>query len=114
MIHKICIFILILKNSHVEILFSSGPEESEPGTADTSLNEADTSLASQSGPNYAFVDPTTEDTMIVQFVLGCRTATREIIEEEEGEEEGKEKNEKEEVRIFLIFGPLILFYLETV
>ena len=29
----------------------TGPEDSEPGTADTSLNEGDTSLASQSGIN---------------------------------------------------------------
>ena len=64
------------------LLLYLGPEDSEPGTADTSMNEGDISIASQSGPNYAFVDPSSEDTMIVQIVLGCRTATREIDEEE--------------------------------
>merc|ERR1712079_81650 len=37
-----------------------------------------------SGPNYAFIDPTAEDTMIVQFILASRTGTRE--EEEETQE----------------------------
>ena len=35
------------------------------------------------GPNYAFIDPTAEDTMIVQFLLASRIGTREVEEEEE-------------------------------
>merc|ERR1712066_318938 len=36
----------------------------------------------QSGPNYAFVDVTAEDTMIVQFLLSSRMGTRELEDDE--------------------------------
>merc|ERR1712203_1168936 len=36
-----------------------------------------------SGPNYAFIDPTAEDTMIVQFILASRKGTREVDDSEE-------------------------------
>ena len=36
----------------VNFLLFLGPDDSEPGTADTSLNEGDTSLASQSGSKF--------------------------------------------------------------
>ena len=35
-----------------------------------------------SGPNYAFIDPTAEDTMIVQFILASRKGTREVDDSE--------------------------------
>lgn len=41
----------------------------------------DDALGAGSGPNYAFIDPTAEDTMIVQFILASRTGTREVEEE---------------------------------
>ncbi len=43
----------------------------------------------QSGPNYAFIDPTAEDTMIVQFILATRMGTRELESDTEDEEEKK-------------------------
>merc|ERR1712073_6616 len=46
----------------------------------------DDALGAGSGPNYAFIDPTAEDTMIVQFILASRTGTREVEEEEETQE----------------------------
>ena len=59
-----------------------------------------------SGPNYAFIDPTAEDTMIVQVILASRTGTREIADEDkkpeeepikaDAKEELKEKGVKEE------------------
>jgi chromodomain-helicase-DNA-binding protein 7 len=36
----------------------------------------------QAGPNYAFIDPTAEDTMIVQYILTSRTGTRELEDSE--------------------------------
>ena len=48
-----------------------------------------------SGPNYAFIDPTAEDTMIVQVILASRTGTREIAEEEKKPEELKVEAKKE-------------------
>ena len=48
-----------------------------------------------SGPNYAFIDPTAEDTMIVQVILASRTGTREVAEEEKKPEEPKAVPEAE-------------------
>ena len=48
-----------------------------------------------SGPNYAFIDPTAEDTMIVQVILASRTGTREVAEEEKKPEEPKAVSEAE-------------------
>ena len=42
-----------------------------------------------SGPNYAFIDPTAEDTMIVQVILASRTGTREIADDDKKPEEPK-------------------------
>merc|ERR1712130_348699 len=74
-----------------------GPE-GVPESGENSLGP-DESLAG-SGPNYAFIDPTAEDTMIVQIILASRTGTREVAEEEEEEvkkeEPKEEKPEKEE------------------
>jgi hypothetical protein len=39
----------------------------------------------QSGPNYAYVDPTAEDTMVVQLILASRMGTRELESDEEDE-----------------------------
>ena len=38
------------------------------------------------GPNYAFVDPTAEDSMIVQLILRSRMGTRELESDEEDED----------------------------
>ena len=38
-----------------------------------------------SGPNYAYVDPTAEDTMVVQLILASRMGTRELESDEEDE-----------------------------
>ena len=48
-----------------------------------------------SGPNYAFIDPTAEDTMIVQVILASRTGTREVAEEEKKPEQPKAVPEAE-------------------
>ena len=55
------------------------PAESKVPPSDAS-NEA-----SQSGPNYAYVDPTAEDTMVVQLILASRMGAREIESDEEDE-----------------------------
>merc|ERR1712130_290064 len=65
-----------------------GPEES----AENSLGP-DENLA-QSGPNYAFIDPTWEDTMIVQLILAGRTGSRELADDDE--EVKKEVTKEEE------------------
>merc|ERR1712098_249404 len=66
-----------------------GPEES----AENSLG-GDENLA-QSGPNYAFIDPTAEDTMIVQIILASRTGSRELADDDE---EVKKEVTKEEMK----------------
>ena len=38
--------------------------------------------STQAGPNYAFIDPTAEDTMIVQYILTSRMGTRELEDSE--------------------------------
>merc|ERR1712226_1200854 len=48
-------------------------------SADNSLLlDGDVVSSGQSGPNYAFIDPTAEDTMIVQYILTSRMGTREL------------------------------------
>ena len=49
--------------------------------------EADVVSSGQAGPNYAFIDPTAEDTMIVQYILTSRTGKREL-EDSEVRDEG--------------------------
>merc|ERR1712227_278816 len=68
-----------------------GPE-GVPESGENSLGPDD---VPGSGPNYAFIDPTAEDTMIVQIILASRTGTREVAEEQE-EEVKKEEPEKED------------------
>ena len=61
-----------------------GPiKDPEAKPAENSL-PADGELVSstQAGPNYAFIDPTAEDTMIVQYILTARTGTRELEDSE--------------------------------
>ena len=71
-----------------------GPEGAVEST-ENSLGGADDALAG-SGPNYAFIDPTAEDTMIVQFILASRMGTRELAEEEpQVKEEAKVEVAKE-------------------
>merc|ERR1712072_725616 len=51
---------------------STVPGSTVPGTpAENAVIES-----SQSGPNYAFIDPLAEDTMIVQYILASRMGTR--------------------------------------
>ena len=66
-----------------------GPEESAENSLgpDENLNP--------SGPNYAFIDPTAEDTMIVQIILASRTGTRELADDDEAvKKEVKKEEEK--------------------
>ena len=65
---------------------SLGPEATMEST-ENSLGPDDAG----SGPNYAFIDPTAEDTMIVQIILASRTGTREV--EDEPEEPAKKEEE---------------------
>merc|ERR1712012_1144803 len=53
--------------------------------------------STQSGPNYAFIDPTAEDTMIVQYILTSRMGSREL-EDSEDESELPKAEVKEEVK----------------
>merc|ERR1712173_466000 len=53
--------------------------------------------STQSGPNYAFIDPTAEDTMIVQHILTSRMGSREL-EDSEDESELPKAEVKEEVK----------------
>merc|ERR1712038_1544451 len=53
--------------------------------------------STQSGPNYAFIDPTAEDTMIVQYILTSRMGSREL-EDSEDESELPKTDVKEEVK----------------
>ena len=86
-----------------------GPDGAMEST-ENSLGAED--VGAGSGPNYAFIDPTAEDTMIVQFILASRKGTREVDDSEEDktkvktsengnaeahvEEKEGEKEEKEE------------------
>merc|ERR1712228_568998 len=58
---------------------SSAPGTTVPGTPAEGTLDASTN---QSGPNYAFVDVTAEDTMIVQYILKTRMGTRELEDDE--------------------------------
>merc|ERR1712066_566040 len=59
---------------------SSAPGTTVPGTPAEGTLDASTN---QSGPNYAFVDVTAEDTMIVQYILSSRMGTRELEDDEQ-------------------------------
>ena len=61
-------------------------EPPTPASTDGKIppDEASNEL-SQSGPNYAYVDPTAEDTMVVQLILASRMGTRELESDEEDE-----------------------------
>ena len=51
--------------------------------AENAEAEGDLAVPSgQAGPNYAFIDPTAEDTMIVQYILTSRTGSRELEDSE--------------------------------
>merc|ERR1712050_224023 len=67
-----------------------GPDALE--STENSLGPDTESFNPSSGPNYAFIDPTAEDTMIVQFILTTRTGKREL---EESEEESLTKPKEE-------------------
>merc|ERR1711881_571143 len=58
---------------------STVPGSTVPGTPIEGVLDTSTT---QSGPNYAFVDVTAEDTMIVQFLLSSRMGTRELEDDE--------------------------------
>ena len=70
------------------------------GPVDESAENSNAAEDAGSGPNYAFVDPTAEDSMIVQIILASRTGTREVAEEEEEDVAGDKKEEpvKEETK----------------
>merc|ERR1712051_814487 len=55
------------------------------GKAPPPSSEDASAEVTQSGPNYAYVDPTAEDTMVVQFILATRMGTRELESDEEDE-----------------------------
>lgn len=69
-------------------------------TGQNPVEDADGNLIK---PNFVYVDPNLEDTMVVQFILGMRMGTREIEsdtedekeKEEEEQHEGDEKEKKE-------------------
>ena len=64
-----------------DILGPIKPTDAE--AAENSLPaDGDLVSSTQAGPNYAFIDPTAEDTMIVQYILTARTGTRELEESE--------------------------------
>merc|ERR1711933_387283 len=62
-----------------------GPiKEPEKGDGEKGAQQAESEVApssTQAGPNYAFIDPTAEDTMIVQYILTSRMGTRELAKE---------------------------------
>merc|ERR1712129_393901 len=55
------------------------------GRAPHPSSEDASAEVTQSGPNYAYVDPTAEDTMVVQLILASRMGTRELESDEEDE-----------------------------
>ena len=63
-----------------------GPiKEPEKGDGEKGAQQAESEVApssTQAGPNYAFIDPTAEDTMIVQYILTSRMGTRELEDSE--------------------------------
>merc|ERR1712106_509722 len=72
----------------------------EAGSNENSLlADGDPYNPSQAGPNYAFIDPTAEDTMIVQYILTSRVGTRELEDSEDESEKPKVENDvKEETK----------------
>lgn len=55
----------------------------DPASTENSLlPDGDPYNPTQAGPNYAFIDPTAEDTMIVQYILTSRVGVRELEDSE--------------------------------
>merc|ERR1711974_363583 len=77
----------------------SSKQPSAVPSEENSLQEApskepnSSSEPATSGPNYAFIDPTAEDTMIVQIILATRMGVRELESDTEDEEEKEKKQE---------------------
>ena len=67
-----------------------------PDVPESNENSVGADGEAGSGPNYAFIDPTAEDTMIVQVILASRTGTREIADEVKKPEEEPKADAKEE------------------
>lgn len=63
-----------------------GPiKEVEKGDGEKGVQQTESEAvpsSTQAGPNYAFIDPTAEDTMIVQYILTSRMGTRELEDSE--------------------------------
>merc|ERR1712083_123125 len=76
-----------------------GPiKEPEKGDGEKSAQQTESEVPSstQAGPNYAFIDPTAEDTMIVQYILTSRMGTRELEDSEDEPEPPKAEVKSEE------------------
>ena len=58
------------------------PEKGEGEGKGAQQTESEALSSTQAGPNYAFIDPTAEDTMIVQYILTSRMGTRELEDSE--------------------------------
>merc|ERR1719509_387115 len=81
-----------------DILGPIKPTDAE--AAENSLPaDGDLVSSTQAGPNYAFIDPTAEDTMIVQYILTARTGTRELEESEDEAEKPKVEVKEEETKV---------------
>merc|ERR1711862_579932 len=64
---------------------SGTPAGSETPKVPASDENSKDESGAASGPNYAYVDPTAEDTMVVQLILASRMGTRELESDEEDE-----------------------------
>merc|ERR1712013_392717 len=77
-----------------------GPiKDPEKTDGEKNSQQADSEVVSsstQSGPNYAFIDPTAEDTMIVQYILTSRMGSRELEDSEDESELPKAENDVKE------------------
>merc|ERR1712008_261205 len=60
-------------------------DDLEDSRAPPPSSEDASAEVTQSGPNYAYVDPNAEDTMVVQLILASRMGTRELESDEEDE-----------------------------
>merc|ERR1712013_98914 len=77
-----------------------GPiKDPEKTDGEKNSQQADSEVVSsspQSGPNYAFIAPTAEDTMIVQYILTSRMGSRELEDSEDESELPKAENDVKE------------------
>merc|ERR1711981_486996 len=90
----------VSEGASVDAVTSATPSITGPSGADPEASNASTvpgsstvpgtpiegvldTSTTQSGPNYAFVDVTAEDTMIVQYILSSRMGTRELEDDEQ-------------------------------